>query len=110
MGEKSLSSRVIGFVGSIVLTLCTFFLVLYPETFHLKTSTTLLIILIFALFQAILQCICFMHLWKEKGLPWNTVMFISTIAMAFVILFFSVWIMDHLNYNMMPGMTHGSHH
>ncbi len=72
-----------------------------PEFFHLGINSALLIILVLAVLQAIVQCICFLHLWREKGLPWNLIMFTSTIGMAFIIIAFSIWIMHHLNYNMM---------
>src|ERR1700676_4413935 len=99
MGEKALTSRVIGFAASLVLTLATFFIVLYSNFFPLKTA--IVIVLILAVFQAIVQCICFLHLWREKGLPWNLIMFVSTICMVIIIIAFSIWIMNHLNYNMM---------
>lgn len=104
MNEQSVTSRVVGFVGSFVFTMAAFVLVVYREFFHLDVTTVILTILMLGVIQAVLQCICFLHLWKEKGLPWNLVMFFSTIGMAFVIIAFSIWIMNHLNYNMMPAM------
>lgn len=101
---KALTSRVVGYLGSLVLTMATFFIVVYFPHLHLETTTGLLTILALALTQALLQCICFLHLWNEKGIPWNLVMFSSTIFMVVVIIAFSVWIMNHLNYNMMPQM------
>jgi len=99
--QKSLTLRVVGFVGSLLFTLIAFFIIVRPDFFHLSVETAIVILLLLAVLQALVQCICFIHLWKEKGPPWNLIMFVSTICMVVIIIAFSIWIMDHLNYNMM---------
>lgn len=102
MNHLSLSSRIIGYVASLILTLATFFLVFRADLFHLETNTIVTTILIFAIVQAIVQCLCFLHLWDEKGPRWNLILFIFTIIGVVIIIASSIWIMGHLDYNMMP--------
>lgn len=99
--HKTLSVRIIGYAASLVLTLATFLIVAYPELFHLQVRTIVLLILIFAALQAAVQSICFLHILSEKGPRWNLFIFASTISIIIVIIAFSIWIMDHLNRNMM---------
>jgi cytochrome o ubiquinol oxidase operon protein cyoD len=101
-GHLSLSLRVMGFVGSLILTLGAFFLILYSSHFSLRLEMVIGVLLVLALLQAAVQSFCFLHLWKEKGTPWNLIMFLSTIGMIVIIIVGSIWIMHHLNANMMP--------
>lgn len=102
--QKTLSSRLIGFGASLILTLIAFIIVLHPNFFHLSKGMDILVIFIVAILQAIVQCICFLHVLSEKGPRWNLVVFISTISIVLIIIVFSIWVMNHLNYNMMPWM------
>jgi cytochrome o ubiquinol oxidase subunit IV len=100
--HKSLSSRLIGFVSSLILTCLAFLIVLYPGLFHFDIRMAILVILCLAFLQSIFQSIFFLNILSEKGPRWNLVVFASTISIIFIVIFFSIWIMDHLNYNMMP--------
>ena len=100
--HKTLTSRVIGFVASLILTLTAFLIVIRPEFFHLSMNTAIIIIFILALLQVLVQSICFLNILSEKGPRWNLIIFISTISMIIIIIVGSIWIMNHLNYNMMP--------
>jgi cytochrome o ubiquinol oxidase operon protein cyoD len=99
---NTLTSRVIGFVASLVFTLTAFFLVARPNLFHLEMDALILMILILAVLQGMAQAIFFLHVLSEKGTRWNLFVFASTISIIVVIVVFSIWIMNHLNYNMMP--------
>jgi cytochrome o ubiquinol oxidase operon protein cyoD len=98
--HRELSLRVTGFIASLILTLAAYFIILNPDFFHFDIKTAIIVIFIFALVQALAQLIFFINVWKEKGPLWNLSVFISTVSIIFVIIFFSVWIMNHLNYNM----------
>jgi cytochrome o ubiquinol oxidase operon protein cyoD len=99
--HKTAISRVIGFVASLILTLTAFLIVVRPNFFHLEIGTAIPIIFILAVLQAIFQSICFLNVLSEKGPRWNLVIFVSTISIVIVIVVFTIWVMNHLNYNMM---------
>ncbi len=72
---------------------------------HLFNKNVLVaIILIFALMQLLVQLIFFLHLGREAKPRWNLIMLISTFGIVLLIVVGSIWIMDHLNYNMMPSL------
>jgi len=96
-----MTSRVIGFLASLILTLTAFLIIIRPDFFHLGTKGAIYAILILAILQSIIQSIFFLNILSEKGTHWNLVVFASTISIILIIVVFSIWIMDHLNYNMM---------
>jgi cytochrome o ubiquinol oxidase subunit IV len=104
MHEKSLAPRIIGYAASLVLTLTAFLVIGHPELFALEIRTAILVILALGVVQAVVQSLCFLHILSEKGPRWNLIIFVSTISMILVIIVFSIWIMGHLDYNMMPSM------
>lgn len=99
--NRELSQRVIGFVASLILTLAAYLIIMKPDYFSLDNKTAVIFILTLALIQSIVQLVFFINVWKEKGTLWNLIIFISTISIIFIVIFFSIWIMNHLNYNMM---------
>lgn len=102
MFQNELAVRVTGFVGCIALTLLAYFVILDPDFFHLRTTPAMTTILILAVLQFMVQFVFFLNLWREKGPPWNLGVFVSTVSILFIIIFFSIWIMRHLEYVMMP--------
>ncbi len=88
--------RLIGFITSLIFTLAAYFVIRY----QMQYATIILLTL--AALQVIAQSIFFLHILSEKGPRWNLHVFISTIAIVLIIVGFSIWIMNHLNYNMMP--------
>ena len=103
--HATLKSYIWGFVLSIVITLAAFFVVIYPGYFHLTTGAIIPIILILAVAQLFVQLIFFMHLASETGPRWKLAIFISTIGIVLIVIVGSIWIMNHLNYNMMASPT-----
>jgi cytochrome o ubiquinol oxidase subunit IV len=101
MHSETLIPRVIGYVGSLLFTLMAFAILFFPDFFHLQMRSAILIISVLALFQFVLQSICFLKLFKEKGPRWNLVVFFSTLSIILIIIVGSIWIMDHLDYHMM---------
>jgi cytochrome o ubiquinol oxidase subunit IV len=100
--QKAVTLRAIGFFFSMLLSLVAFSVIIYPEFFQLDTRLAIITILCLALAQAIVQLLFFLNVWHEKGTLWNLTVFFSTVAIIFIVIFFSMWIMEHLNYNMMP--------
>lgn len=98
--EHKLASRITGFISSLVLTLAAYFIIINPNFFSVDIKTAVLIIFILALIQSLVQLVFFIDIWKEEGFLWNIGIFISTVSIIFIIVFFSIWIINHLNYNM----------
>lgn len=89
-----------GFILSLILTLMAYFIMIDPSSFNLEIPTAIKVIITLAFTQALVQLIFFINVWKEKGPLWNLIIFVSTVSIIFIVIFFSIWIMDHLNYNM----------
>ena len=96
---NELTLRFTGFVSSLILTLLAYFVILYPNSLFTKNES-IIVILTLAIIQSFVQLIFFIDVWKEKKAFWNLLVFISTVFIIFIVIFFSIWIMDHLNYNM----------
>jgi cytochrome o ubiquinol oxidase operon protein cyoD len=60
-------------------------------------------ILTLAVLQFIVQLFYFLHLGSETGPRWNLVVFLSTLGIVLILVVGSIWIMNHLNYNMMAS-------
>lgn len=101
MHSTTLSSRVIGFVASLILTGAAFLIIINPGFFRLDIKMAVNVILVLALLQFIVQSIFFLNLLSEKGPRWNLLVFASTLSVLVIIIAGSIWIMNHLNYNMM---------
>jgi len=103
----SVRSYTIGFLLSIILTFAAYIpVVIHQNSYHQTFSHELLIplVLFFALLQLMVQLIFFLHLaGSGSSARWNLAVFISTVCIVLVIVIGSVWIMSHLNYNMMSG-------
>ncbi len=93
--------RTIGFVASLLLTLAAYLVIVRPELFLLDTHSAIGVILCFAIFQATVQFLFFLDVWKETGIRWNLGIFISTILLILTIILFSIWIINNLNMRMM---------
>lgn len=93
----TLISYVVGFVGSIIITLAAYFLVVSNA---LNTRTTTVIIMVLAIIQCYVQLIFFLHLNKSTGVHWRLATFLFTILIIVVIGGGTLWIMNDLNYRM----------
>ncbi|MEO5950043.1 MAG: cytochrome o ubiquinol oxidase subunit IV [Candidatus Saccharimonadales bacterium] len=87
-----------GFVLSVSLTLCAYFVAVG----NIKDSVTATVVLvILALVQLMVQLVFFLHFGHEKRPRWNMLAFCFMGIMLFVVVAGSIWIMYNLNYNMM---------
>ncbi len=94
------TSRITGFLASLLLTFLAYFMIISPGFFNFDQKTAVVSILALAFVQSIVQLIFFIHVWKEEGTLWNLSVFISTASIIFIIIFFSMWIINHLNEHM----------
>jgi cytochrome o ubiquinol oxidase operon protein cyoD len=95
-------SYMIGFVLSVILTAIPFWLVM-GKVFD-KSSTTAMVILAFAAVQMVVHMIYFLHMNTKAEGGWNMLALIFTIVMVVITLSGSIWVMYHMNHNMMSGM------
>ncbi len=105
ISRGSLASYVAGFVLSVVLTLAAYVIVrihLSSGSFALPHAVLIPAILGLAVVQLVIQLFFFLHIGKESGPRWNLAVLAATIGLIFIIVVGSIWIMNHLNYNMTP--------
>ncbi|CAH0349184.1 cytochrome o ubiquinol oxidase subunit IV [Aquabacterium sp. CECT 9606] len=100
----SLRDYTIGFVLSVILTAIPFWLVM-GKVFN-NSSTTALVVLGFAAVQIVVHMIYFLHMNTRSEGGWNMLALIFTIVLVVITLSGSLWVMFHMNANMMPMSVH----
>jgi cytochrome o ubiquinol oxidase subunit IV len=95
----SFKSYMIGFVLSVILTAIPFALVM---TGALPAQATALIVMAFAVVQIVVHMIYFLHMNSKSEGGWTMLALIFTIVIVVICLAGSLWVMYHLNTNMMP--------
>lgn len=94
-------SYISGFVFSLLLTLSAYILV--TERLIANSGSLTVAVLCLAVLQLIIQLKFFLHLnFKEEG-RWNVAFLVSAVSIVLLVVIGSLWIMSHLNYNMMPS-------
>jgi cytochrome o ubiquinol oxidase subunit IV len=96
----SLSTYMLGFVLSVVLTAVPFWLVMSGALG--SKQVTALVITVFAIVQIVVHMIYFLHMSPKSENGWSMMALIFTIVMVVIAMSGSVWVMNHLNGNMMP--------
>ena len=100
----SLKGYLTGFFLAVVLTAIPFWLVMGKV---IPNSQTLaVVILTFAAIQIVVHMIYFLHMDTKSEGSWNMLALIFTLVLVVITLSGSIWVMFHLNSNMMPGMSH----
>ena len=94
------SGYMLGFVLSVVLTAIPFWLVMSGVL--PSKQITALVIMAFAVVQIIVHMIYFLHMNTTSENGWSMMALIFTIVMVVIALSGSLWVMSHLNSNMMP--------
>ena len=98
----SLRGYVTGFLLSVVLTAIPFWFVMNDV---LGNSTlTAIVIMLFAAAQIVVHMIYFLHMNGRSEGGWTMLALIFTIIVVAIALAGSLWVMFHLNANMMPDM------
>jgi len=100
----SLRDYVIGFILSVILTAIPFWLVMTGAI--ADKSTTALVIMAFAAVQIVVHMIYFLHMDAKSESGWNMLALIFTIVLVVITLAGSLWVMYHMNANMMPMSVH----
>jgi cytochrome o ubiquinol oxidase operon protein cyoD len=90
-----------GFVLSVILTAIPFWLVM-GDVMQNK-QTVAFIIMGFAAVQMVVHMIFFLHMSSKSEEGWTLVSLIFTLVLVVITLAGSLWVMYHLNSNMMPG-------
>lgn len=100
--HSTFSGYMIGFMASVFLTAIPFWLVMGDVL--PSRSGTIVVILGFALVQIIVHMIYFLHMNFHSEGGWNMLSLIFTVVLLFITLAGSLWVMYHMNVNMMPSM------
>ena len=105
-GHGSLRGYLVGFGLAVVLTAVPFALVM---TGALSVTATSLLIFGLAVVQIVVHVVFFLHLDTRSEGGWTLVSFAFTAVIVFIVVAGSVWVMYHLNTNMMPMPMKGAH-
>ena len=93
-------SYLIGFSLSVLFTAIPFWLVMSGAL--PSKQITALVIMAFAVVQIVVHMIYFLHMSTKSENGWSMMALIFTIVMVVIALSGSLWVMNHLNSNMMP--------
>ena len=99
----SVKSYSIGFILSVILTAIPFWLVMGKVI--TDSSTTGFVILGFAAVQIVVHMIYFLHMNTKSEGGWTMLALVFTVMVVVIMLVGSIWVMYHLNTNMMPHMS-----
>lgn len=90
----------IGFVASVVLTAIPFWAVM-THAFASPAVTTGVIV-VAAVAQILVHTVCFLHVNTRAEGGWTLMAYIFTAVIVLICIAGSLWIMHHINSNMMP--------
>ena len=97
----SLKDYTIGFTLAVILTVIPFWLVMGNI---LDPGTTRFVIMGFAAVQLVVHMVYFLHMNSKSEGGWNMMALILTLVLLGIVLSGSIWVMYHMNINMMPSM------
>lgn len=95
----TLRDYVIGFVLSVILTAIPFWLVM---TRPLGVNETAAAIMALAAVQVVVHMVYFLHMTPKAEGGWSLTALLFTIIVVGIMMSGSLWVMYHLNVNMMP--------
>jgi len=98
----SLRGYLAGFAAAAVLTAIPFWLVIARPLASTAITAALLVIL--AVAQIMVHTFAFLHVNAKAQGGWTLVAYVFTAVLVVITIGGSMWIMHHLNLNMMPGM------
>ncbi|MCY7399099.1 MAG: cytochrome o ubiquinol oxidase subunit IV [Sphingomonas bacterium] len=101
-GHGSKQSYLVGFALSAVLTAIPFWLVM--SNVLANPGWTAAAVIVFAVLQILVHTTCFLHVNTQAEGGWTIIAYLFTGVILLITIAGSVWIMYHLNTNMMPGM------
>jgi cytochrome o ubiquinol oxidase operon protein cyoD len=90
----------VGFLLSVVLTALPFWLVMTGALGNPQATAAVIIVAAFA--QILVHTVCFLHVNPRVEGGWTLMAYIFTAVLILICISGSLWIMHHLNANMMP--------
>ena len=103
--QGSRKDYLVGFGLAVVLTAVPFWLVIARP---LSTQPTALIIMALAAAQMVIHMIYFLHMNRRAEGGWSIMALLFTAVLVLIALSGSLWVMYHMNVNMMPNMDMSS--
>ncbi|TPL07163.1 cytochrome o ubiquinol oxidase subunit IV [Mesorhizobium sp. B2-4-14] len=91
-----------GFVLSVILTAIPFWLVMTGAIDN--KQATAIVVMAFAAVQIVVHMVFFLHMNTASEGGWSMLALIFTLILVVIVLTGSLWVMYHLNANMMPGL------
>lgn len=98
--HATLKGYLTGFVLSVILTAIPFWIVM-GKVFAAPGVTALAVLLLAAV-QIVVHMVYFLHMDAKSEGGWNLLALIFTLVLVVITLSGSLWVMYHLNENMMP--------
>ena len=102
--HSTLSGYMTGFILSIILTAIPFWLVMAKVI--ADRNTAVLVLGAFAVVQIVVHMVYFLHMNARSEGGWTMLALIFTVVLVVITLAGSLWVMFHLNHNMMPMSVH----
>jgi cytochrome o ubiquinol oxidase operon protein cyoD len=103
-GHSTLRGYMTGFALAVVLTAIPFWLVMGKSLD--SSNLTAVVILGFAAVQIVVHMVYFLHMNTKSEGGWTLLALLFTIMLVVIALSGSLWVMFHLNHNMMPASMH----
>jgi cytochrome o ubiquinol oxidase operon protein cyoD len=100
--HSTLRGYTIGFVLAVILTAIPFWLVM-GKMFS-SSATAGLVLLGFAAVQVVVHMVYFLHMNGKAEGGWSLLAMLFTVMVVVIMMAGSIWVMYHMNHNMMPGM------
>ena len=100
--HATVKGYVVGFLLSVVLTAIPFWLVMGKVL--PSPRMTGFVVLAFAAVQMVVHMIYFLHLNAKVAGGWSLLALTFTVALVVIMLAGSIWVMYHMNANMMPAL------
>ena len=104
--HSTLSGYLVGFVLSVILTAIPFWLVMGKVI--ADKGTMALVLGVFAVAQILVHMVCFLHMNGKIEGGWTLLSTLFTVVFVAVGIAGTLWVMFHMNANMMP--THAPGH
>ena len=99
----SFRDYLIGFGLSVVLTAIPFWIVM--DNVFRDPKVAAIVLLLFAVVQIVVHMVYFLHMNTKSEGGWTVLALIFTVILVVITLTGSLWVMHHLDNNMMPAMT-----
>ncbi|RZO86291.1 MAG: cytochrome o ubiquinol oxidase subunit IV [Oceanococcus sp.] len=96
----SVKEYIIGLILSVVLTAIPFGVVMSGAAGEVVSIT---LILLCAVAQVMVQLVFFLHMNASSEQAWNTISALFSVVLVAILIVGSIWIMNHLNHNMLMG-------